>query len=342
MKKILAFMGTVLTLITLVSCKPKEEAKAAEAKAPASTKKVAIVYSTGGKGDKSFNDSAYRGLQMAKDKLGIEFSEYEPKDPSAEAQNQLFQYAEKGEYELIIGVGFTMKDAVVAAAKAFPDQKFALVDDEISDLPNVVSLLFKEQEGSFLLGAMSAMVTKTNTLGFVGGVEAPVIWRFQAGFEQGAKYINPNIKILPVFINGNNPFNDPQTAKTLTETLIGKNADIVFQVAGASGSGVFQAAKEKGVYALGVDSNQDGEEPGVILTSMVKRVDNAVFNQIKDTLDGNFKSGIKYFGLKEDGVGTTDFEFSKKVVTEEIRNKIKEIAEKIKSGEIKVSDKVQK
>lgn len=338
MKKFLAFMGTVLTLLTVVACKPKEEAKPQEEAA----KKIAIVYSTGGKGDKSFNDSAFRGLQMAKEQLGIEFSEYEPKDPSAEAQNQLFQYAEKGEYQLIIGVGFTMKDAVVAAAKAFPDQKFALIDDVIDDLPNVVSLMFREQEGSFLLGALSAMVTKTNTIGFVGGVEAPVIWRFHAGYEQGAKYVNPNINVLPVYINGNNPFNDPQTAKTLTETLIGKKADIVFHAAGASGAGVFQAAKEKGVYALGVDSNQDAEEPGTILTSMVKKVDNAVLQEIKDTLDGKFASGVKYFGLKEDGVGTTDFEYSKEVVTPEIQNKLKEISEKIKSGEIKVSDQIQK
>lgn len=339
MKKFLAFMGTVLTLLTVVACKPKEEAKPAPAEG---AKKVAIVYSTGGKGDKSFNDSAYRGIQMAKEKLGIEFSEYEPKDPSAEAQNQLFQYAEKGEYSLIIGIGFNMKDSLVAAAKAFPDQKFALVDDVISDLPNVVSLMFREQEGTFLLGALSAMVTKTNTIGFVGGVEAPVIWRFHAGFEQGAKYVNPDINVLPVYINGNNPFNDPQTAKTLAETLIGKKADIVLHAAGASGAGVFQAAKEKGVYALGVDSNQDAEEPGTILTSMVKKVDNAVFQEIKATLEGNFKSGVKYFGLKEDGVGTTDFEFTKDVVTPEIQQKLKEITEKIKSGEIKVSEEVSK
>ena len=338
MKRILAFIGTVLTMITLISCNQKQEAKA-EVAAP---KKVAIVYSTGGKGDKSFNDSAYRGLQMAKEKLNVEFSEYEPKDPSAEAQNQLFQYAEQGDYEIIIGVGFNMRDALVAAAKAFPKQKFALVDDETPALPNVVSLMFKEQEGSFLLGALSAMVTKTNTIGFVGGCQAPVIWRFQAGFEQGAKYVNPNINVLPVFINGNNPFNDPQTAKTLSETLVGKKADILFQVAGASGAGVFQAAKEKHVYALGVDSNQDGEEPGVILTSMVKHVDNAIFAIIKDTLEGKFEPGVRRFGLADDGVSTTDFEFTKDVVTPEIQAKLKELAEKIKSGEIKVTDQVAK
>ena len=338
MKKFLTFIGTFLTMMFVISCGSKQESAA-----PAATaKKVAIVYSTGGKGDKSFNDSAYHGLQMAKEQLGIEFDEYEPKDASAEAQNQLIAYAEKGEYELIIGVGFTMKDSVIAAAKEFPNQKFAIIDDVIEDLPNVVSITFREQEGSFLVGALAAMVSKNNAVGFVGAIEAPVIWRFHAGFEQGAKYINKDITILPVYINGNSPFNDPQTAKTLTETLIGKKVDVVFHAAGGSGSGVFQAAKEKGIYAIGVDSNQDAEEPGTILTSMIKKVDNAILAEIKNTLDGNFKPGQKQFGIAEDGVGTTDFEYSKDVVTQEMKDKLAEIAGKIKSGEIKVSEEIQK
>lgn len=337
MKKFLTFIGTILTMMLVISCGSKQES------APAATgKKVAIVYSTGGKGDKSFNDSAFHGLEMAKEQLGVEFDEYEPKDASAEAKNQLLTYAEKGEYELIIGVGFTMKDSVLAVAQEFPNQKFAIIDDVIADLPNVVSILFREQEGSFLVGALAAMTSKTNTLGFVGGIEAPVIWRFHAGFEQGARYVNPDITILPVYINGNNPFNDPQTAKTLTETLVGKKADVIFHAAGASGSGVFQAAKEKGVYALGVDSNQDGEEPGTILTSMIKKVDNAIFAEIKNILDGKFESGVKQFGIAEDGVGTTDFEYSKEVVTQEIQDKLAEISAKIKAGEIKVSEEVSK
>lgn len=337
MKKFLTFIGTLLTMMLVISCGSKQETAAAPAKA-----KVAIVYSTGGKGDKSFNDSAFRGLQMAQKDLGIEFDEYEPKDASVEAQNQLLAYAEKGEYALIIGVGFTMKDSVETVAKQFPEQKFAIIDDVITDLPNVVSILFKEQEGSFLVGALAAMLSKNNTLGFVGGIEAPVIWRFHAGFEQGARYVNKDIAILPVYINGNNPFNDPQTAKTLTETLVGKKADIIFHAAGASGAGVFQAAKEKGVYAIGVDSNQDGEEPGTILTSMIKKVDNAVYSEIKNILDGKFEAGTKLYGIAEDGVGTTDFEFTKDVVTQEIQDKLMELSNKIKSGEIKVSEEVSK
>lgn len=332
MKKVLKLlMMLLLTLVFVVACGKSEQAT----EATGETHKVAIVYSTGGKGDKSFNDSAFRGLQRAKDELKIEFSEYEPKDPSAEAKNQLQSYASDGSYDLIIGVGFTMKDSLEAVAKEFPDQKFALID-EVSELPNVVSIMFKEQEGSFLTGALAALMSKTGTIGFVGGVEAPVIYRFESGFEQGAKYINPDIKILSVYIGGNSGFNDPVAAKQLTETIIGKGADVIMHAAGASGSGVFQAAKEKNVFAIGVDSNQDDVEKGVILTSMMKYVDNAVFAEIDKTLKGEFKGGIEYFGIKENGVGTTEFEFTKDIIGEEKINKVKEINDKIANGEIKV------
>lgn len=153
-------------------------------------------------------------------------------------------------------------------------------------MPNVVSLMFKEQEGSFLAGALSALMTKSNVIGFVGGIEVPVIQRFQTGYIQGAKYVNPNIEVISVFINGSNPFNDPVSSKALTETLVAKGADIVFHAAGASGAGVFQAAKEKGIFAIGVDSDQDYVLPGTILTSVVKRVDISVHDTIKDVLNG--------------------------------------------------------
>lgn len=340
MKKITKLLLFVLAMLALVSCGKSETKEKVAADSP--KHKVAIVYSTGGKGDKSFNDSAFRGLQMAKEKYGVEFSEYEPKDPSAESRNQLSSYAQTGEYDLIIGVGFTMKDSVEAVAKDFPDQKFVIIDEVIDGFPNVKSLLFKEQEGSFLTGALAALMTKTNTIGFVGGVEAPVIYRFESGYEQGAKYVNPDIKFLSVYIGGSNPFNDPLAAKTLTETLISKGADVVFHAAGASGSGVFQAAKEKGVFAIGVDSNQDDVEKGVILTSMVKKVDNAVLKTIEEVLDNKFTSGVEYFGIAEDGVGTTEFEFTKDVIGQEKINKIKELNEKIAKGEIKVTQYLPK
>lgn len=337
MKKFFAIVASLLMLLFVVAC-GGEKTEQKDTAATESGKKIAIVLSTGGLGDKSFNDSADRGLRRAVEELGISYDYYEPKDPSAETQNQLSTYAEKGDYDLIIAVGFTAKDATVAVAKEFPEQKFAIIDETIEGMDNVVSIMFKEQEGSFLVGALAAMMTKTNTIGFVGGVEAPVIHRFESGYYQGAKYINPDINVISVFINGSNPFNDPVAAKTLTETLVQKKADIVFHAAGGSGAGVFQAAKEKGIYAIGVDSNQDDVEKGTILTSMVKYVDNSVFEEVKETLAGNFKPGIKYFGIKENGVGTTDFEFTKDVIGQEKIDKLAEISKEIADGKISVAE----
>ena len=337
MKKLITVLSIMATLVLfVVACgsKPAEGEQKTES-AGAAKKSVAIVYSTGGKGDKSFNDSAFRGLQQAQKELGITFKEYEPKDATAEAENVLRQFAESGEHDLIIGVGFTMKDAVATVAAAFPDQKFAMVDDEV-DLPNVASLKFKEHEGSFLVGALAAMMTKTNTVGFVGALESPVIQKFQAGFEQGAKYVNPNIKTLSVYLGGANPFNDPASAKAKTETLIQQGADVVYHAAGGSGNGMFQAVKEKGVFAIGVDSNQDDIIPGFVLTSMLKNVDTAVFNTIKSVLDGKFEAKVQEFGINENGVGTTDFKLTKDKIGEENIKKLEQIKEDIKAGKIQV------
>ncbi len=337
MKKLITVLSIMATLVLfVVACgsKPAEGEQKSEG-AGAAKKSVAIVYSTGGKGDKSFNDSAFRGLQQAQQELGITFKEYEPKDATAEAENVLRQFAESGEHDLIIGVGFTMKDAVTAVATAFPDQKFAIVDEEV-DLPNVASLKFKEHEGSFLVGALAAMMSKTNTVGFVGALESPVIQKFQAGFEQGAKYVNPNIKTLSVYLGGANPFNDPASAKAKTETLIQQGADVVYHAAGGSGNGMFQAVKEKGVFAIGVDSNQDDIIPGFVLTSMLKNVDTAVFNTIKSVLDGKFEAKVQEFGINENGVGTTDFKLTKDKIGEENIKKLEQIKEDIKAGKIQV------
>jgi len=343
MKRIVTIFSIMAALLLFVACggsKPAEgEQKKDDGQQTAQKdagKKVAIVYSTGGKGDKSFNDAAFRGLERAKKELGITFDEYEPKDPATEAKDALTKFAETGEYDLIISVGFTMKDSLLAVAQQFPDQKFAIIDEKIENVPNVASLSFKEDEGSFLVGALAAMMSKTGTIGFVGGMESPLIQKFQSGYIQGAKYVNPNIKILSVYIGGNNAWNDPASAKTKTETLIQQKADVVYHAAGASGQGVFQATKEKNVYAIGVDSNQDGIAPGTILTSMMKYVDNAVFNEIKDTLEGKYQPIIQEFGIKEDGVGTTEFEFTKDKIGEENIKKLEQIKQDIKDGKIVV------
>ncbi|MBP9478940.1 MAG: BMP family ABC transporter substrate-binding protein [Sebaldella sp.] len=342
MKKILLVL--TLSILFLVSCgkkdtakdAPKEETKT-EGKAEAnSNMKVAIVYSTGGLGDDSFNDAARRGLDKAKAELGITFDEYEPKDPNTEAENQLRTFAESGEYSLIIATGFSMKDALLNVAKEFPDQKFAIIDERIEGYKNIASLSFKEHEGSFLVGALAAMMTKSNTVAFVGGAEAPLIQKFEAGFKQGALYVNPEIKVLSVYVGGTNAFNDPTSAKARTEALISQGADVIYHAAGASGKGVFQAAKEKGVYAIGVDSNQDGIVQGVILTSMIKKVDTAVFDLTKQVQENKFEGKIYEYGLKEDGVGTTDFKYTKDKIGEENIKKLEDIKKKIEDGEIQV------
>ncbi len=343
MKRLVTIFSIMATLVLFVACggpKPATgEQKKTEEQKPVTTteakKSIAIVYSTGGKGDKSFNDAAFRGLEQAQKELGITFKEYEPKDATAEAKDALTQFAETGEFEVIIGVGFTMKDSVTAVAEAFPDQKFAIIDEEVN-LPNVVSLKFKEHEGSFLVGSLAAMMSKTGTIGFVGAIESPVIQKFHAGYEQGAKYVNPNIKIVSVYLGGANAFNDPASAKTKTETLIQQKADVVYHAAGASGAGVFQAAKEKNVYAIGVDSNQDSIVPGLILTSMMKYVDVAVFDTVKAALDGKFESKVQELGIKENGVGTTDFEFTKDKIGEENIKKLEQIKQEIKDGKVVV------
>ena len=342
MKRIVTLFSVIFALMLVVACgnKPATGEQVKDGKTSAdstnSKKAVAVVYSTGGKGDKSFNDATFRGLQKAQKELGITFKEYEPKDPATEAKNALTQFAESGEFDLIIAVGYTMKDSLVAVAQTFPDQKFAIIDETVNGLPNVASILFKEQEGSFLVGALAGMMDKTGTIGFVGANESELINRFYAGYEQGAKYIKPEIKVLPVYIGGNNAFNDQASAKAKTETLVQQGADIIYHAAGASGLGVFQAVKEKNIYGIGVDSDQDGLYPGTILTSMLKYVDNATFDVIKAAVDGKFEAKLQTFGIKENGVGTTNFEFTKDKIGEENLKKLEQIKQDIKDGKIVV------
>lgn len=342
MKRFITMFSIMATLILFVACgnKPAEGVQKkddAGATTKPSGKKVAIVYSTGGKGDKSFNDAAFRGLERAKKELGIEFKEYEPKDAATETKDALNQFAETGEYELIIAIGFNLEDSLKSVAEAYPDQKFAIVDAEVK-LPNVASIKFKEHEGSFLVGALASMMSKSGNVGYIGAMEVPTLKKFEAGYIQGAKYINPNIKITSVWIGGNNAFNDPAAAKTKTQTLIQQGSDVVYHVAGASGAGMFQAAKEKGIYAIGVDSNQDSEIPGFVLTSMMKYVDTAVFEAVKATLDGKFEAKLRELGIKEDGVGTTNFEFTKDKIGEENIKKLEQIKNDIKEGKIVVKE----
>ena len=330
MKKVLMLLA-MLAMVVLTACGSKKEAAEAPKTTEAKPLKVGIVLSIGGLGDESFNDSAFRGLEMAQKDLGIEFKYVEPASPS-EDEGYLREYAEAG-YDLVIATGFLMKDATEKVAKDFPDVKFALID-EVSALPNVASLLFAEDQGSFLVGALAAMMSKTGNVGFVGGMEIPLIQKFQKGYEMGAKYVNPSIKVGSLYTSGSNPFNDPVRGKENALSLIKQGADVVYHAAGGTGVGVIEAAKESKVFAIGVDSNQDGLAQGTVLTSMVKNVDIAVYNTIKAVKEGTFKAGEQRLGVAEGGVGTTDFEFTKDIIGAENIAKLEQIRKDIIDGKI--------
>ncbi|WP_028855363.1 BMP family lipoprotein [Psychrilyobacter atlanticus] len=330
MKKIFILLTVVFTIL-LTACGGKTE-ETKDVKAEKSLN-VGIVLSTGGLGDKSFNDSAYRGLTMAEEKLGIKFKYVEPASPAEDTQF-LREFAENN-YDLVVGVGFLMTDSLEAVAKEFPNVKFAMIEGVI-EAPNVTSLLFAEDEGSFLVGALAAMMTKTDTIGFVGGMEVPIVKNFQRGYVQGAKYINPDIKIQTLYTTGPNPFNDPVRGKENAIAEYNQGADVIFHAAGGTGTGVIEGAKAMGIYAIGVDSDQDYVAPGTVLTSMTKNVDQAVFATIKDVKEGIFKAGVNRFGIANNGVGTSKFEYTRDVIGEEKIQKLEEIKQGIIDGSIKL------
>ena len=262
--------------------------------------KVGLVLDKGGKDDKSFNSSAYEGAMRAQKELGIELKFVEATDNNS--LEVLHRNMAQKKYDLIIGIGFAQADAVKKVAALNPQIQFAIVDGDVT-APNVRALLFEEHEGSFLIGAAAAMKSKTGVVGFIGGMDIPLIRRFQKAYEAGAKYVNPKAKVITNYIGvTGEAWNNPAKAKEIALAQIGQKADVVFHAAGASGSGLFDAAAEKKVYAIGVDSNQNWMKPGVVLTSMLKRVDVAVFETIKQANEKKFASGVVRFGLKDSGV----------------------------------------
>lgn len=335
---------SVSVLLSGCSSKTKQESTQPETAQESKNKdfKVGLVTDVGGINDRSFNQMAYEGLQRAAKELGVTVNVIQSKKMEDYVPN-LTNFAQQG-YNLVIAVGFMMHDAVEEVSQKFPDTKFLIIDSEVTDRPNVSSAMFKEEQVGYLVGAMAGLMEKekvgkvkgTNTIGVVGGMQIPPVDRFIAGYQQGAKAVNPDIKIL---INYTNKFDDPATGKQMALTQISQGAEIIFQVAGGTGEGVIKAAQEKNVYAIGVDADQSYLAPDHVLTSAVKRVDVATYNVIKDTLNGNFKSGIVYFDLKNDGV-----EIGKvnKDVPQSIIDKVNQLAQDIKDGKITVSDKVSK
>ncbi|GLI56322.1 BMP family ABC transporter substrate-binding protein [Propionigenium maris DSM 9537] len=323
MKKVL---GLIMVLLVLSACgRGREEVDTSKLR-------VGIVLGTGGLGDKSFNDSAYAGLLRARDELGAEFKYVEPANVS-EFDQFLDDYASAG-YDLVVGVGFDMEDSLRKTAQNYPGVNFVIVDAVVEE-ENVTSIVFDEVEGSFIVGALAGMMTETDKLGFIGGLDISFINRFRDGFEAGAKHVNPEAEVMSLYVGGVNPFNDPAKAKEQAISLNKSGADIIYAAAGGSGRGVMDAVAEgEKLYAIGVDSNQDGDVEGKVITSMLKRVDNAIYKTIEDSINGEFKGGVTVFGLEEGGVSITDLKFTRELIGEERLQRLEGIQEGIIEGEI--------
>lgn len=293
--------------------------------------KVGIVFDKGGLGDKSFNDSAWRGVERAEKELGIELIKVESKSDS-DYESNVRTMAEEGS-QLVIAVGLGMDQAVSAVAPDFPDTKFAIVDGDAKG-DNVLNLKFKEEEGSFLVGYLAGLMTESGKVGFVGGMEIPLIKKFEAGYHAGVATANPKATMLPVKYVGS--WDDVDKGKANASVLFAEGADIVYHAAGRTGLGVIRAAKDAGKFAIGVDSDQDDIEKGTVLTSMVKRVDEAVFKTIQQLNDGKFEPGAIVYSLKDNGVGTSDLRFTKDKIGPEKLAKLEEVKAKVIAGEIVV------
>jgi len=297
--------------------------------------KVGIVFDSGGRGDKSFNDSAWAGIERAKAEFGIDESPVESKSEK-DYEGNLAALADKG-CDIVFAIGINQKTALEKVAAQYPNTKFAIVDAEPDDklgLKNVRSLLFKEEEGSFLAGYLAGLMTITNKIGFVGGMDIPLIHKFQAGYVAGAKTANPKVEFLAPKYTGN--WDDVGTAKAAANVLFGSGADIVYHAAGRAGQGVISAAKDQGRFAIGVDSDQDYLEPGTVLTSMVKHVDEAVYSTIKDLKDGKYTADKHVYDLKVKGVGLSPMTHTRDKIGPEKLAQVDQMQAKIASGEIKV------
>ncbi|MEP3247354.1 MAG: BMP family ABC transporter substrate-binding protein [Sneathiella sp.] len=315
-------------------------AVAASGLAQADDFKPAIVFDMGGKFDKSFNESAYNGAEEFKKNSGLNYMEFEVTQVSQREQ-AVKRMAKKGA-SIVVAMGFAQAGAVEKAAKANPDTKFTIVD-MVVDLPNVQSIVFKEHEGSFLVGMAAAMTSKTGKVGFVGGMDIPLIRKFALGYVEGAKYANPNAEVFQN-MTGTTPaaWNDPTKGGELAKSQFDRGADVVYAAAGGTGIGVYQAAKDAGKLAIGVDSNQNYLHPGTMLTSMTKRVDVAVREAFQSAKDGTWKPGIKVLGLKEGGVGYAMDKHNASVLDKATVAKLEQARDDIIAGKIKVTDYMSK
>lgn len=329
-------------------------AKHAEARREGCKIKVGIVFDIGGKNDRSFNAAAWEGVKRAQQDLDICLYDVEPGNPTS-IEPAMRAFAEKN-FDLVIGVGFAQGPIMQKVAKDYPTIKFAIVDGVIFEddgktpMKNVASLVFREHEGSYLVGMIAASKSRSGTIGFLGGMDIPLIHRFETGYAEGAKSVNPNIKVIDNYVGvTDGAWNNPGKGKELSLAQIEKGADVIFTAAGNSGLGAFDAVEQYGKtngeankFVIGVDSNQNGVKPGFVLTSMVKRVDNAVYDVVKEVLNNNFQGGFHVFGLDKDGVAYAMDDNNKSLISADVIRRVEDSKKKIVDGEIKVTDAMAK
>ena len=304
---------------------------------------VGLVFDVGGLGDKSFNDGAHAGLLRAERELGVAVRTIEPGDGSDRA-SALRELANRG-YDLVIGVGFIFTDDMRKLAREFPEVRFLCIDYSVSpgDPPppaNLTGLRFREQDGSFLVGAIAGLVSKSKVVGFVGGMDVPLIRKFQAGYRAGVAEVCPSCRVLGAYA-GTEPraFADPLTGKELARAQYGRGADIIFHASGKTGAGVFTAAEQLGRMAIGVDADQFHEAPCCVLTSMVKRVDLAVFDAVRLLTEGELSGGIRELGLAEDGIGFVYDQNNKDRLPAQVVERVRSLRKRIIAGEIEVPER---
>ena len=332
-----AVATVAIAQFSLVGCSGGAESKESDGTKPAPTKvsageklKIGLCFDSGGKGDGSFNDSANAGLELAVKDLGVEGKTVDSKSEKDYETN--IEGLVGAGCKVIFGVGFAQKTAIETVAAKHPDVKFGLIDDE-SKASNVRSLLFSEEQGSFLAGYVAALTSKTGKLGFVGGKTMPLIKKFEAGYGAGIAYAGKG-ELLPAKYSES--WDDAVLGKSAAITLFDQGADVVFHAAGRCGKGVLAAAQERKLLAIGCDSDQDGQAPGFVLTSMLKRVDHAVFQTIKDAQDGKFTPGTVRYDLKAKGVGLTEFKFTKERLAPDTQTKLDAVTKDIVDGKIVV------
>jgi basic membrane protein A len=298
--------------------------------------KPAVVYDIAGKNDKSFNESVFNGATRFMNDTGIAVTELEPTN-AAQVEQTLKKLAQRG-YEPIVAVGFGMSNATAAAAEAYPDTKFTLIDGWVM-APNVQMVLYKEHEGSFLVGMMAAMASESGTVGFVGGMDIPLISRFECGYKQGVAYQDSSMKVL-ANMTGSTPaaFGNPSKGGELTRSQIEAGADVVYAAAGGTGIGVYQTAADMGVLAIGVDDNQNYMQPGTMLTSMYKLVGDAAYDSYEAAMNGTWDPAMRVLGLAENGVGWALDEYNRDMVSAEMEARVNEVRDSIISGDIVVHD----